>query len=921
MPYKRESSRGYLLPEQLTGHALRSVCFDIPDTSEYRQAFWGAVWQLGNAWNWQKLTPADDRNEVAAQYWRSILAINSDRWHNEDTCSDSECRSYPATAPFIQWFPNDPVYSPELVGEGYNAPAWYMATTASNIALGSSSGDVITSIDRFPPGSLPEIIPASGLPRFRINVTGEGTVKAQLVNLIAGSLIQTTVDDNIATLKFTDVSRDLVSLPPESQDALTLEFEFTTPGAHWIDFIVVSWVNTTLPFLHHGGGLRKVELCGFATMPVITPPFRFTEECGLEYFNGEEWVSVDGWDEFAPACFTGPTGAPGAPGADGAPGAPGADGADGHGIYIRETIDGLMQSDEPDFDPETLIYAYYRADATRPAIGFYGRHDLPFVRLYDNVPALRLALQVVAAAQNELDTRESRLLIRFGAGALNTRQMHFNTDGSVQLVNSVVTPTAKFGVYMDKSTEDGMLVSGRTGLNNGKSVLKIIANNQSGGANDGDAIFVQGINDATYTLSPGVFRVDRFGGVHHGDTRINRALATATPKVTRNAFQEQTTLHDEAGSNYRSRQVSSAFINNTPVETLRQEVIDGEAAIGVLGGNAVKRQNLGSISADGNVAAFEALKMLEMFGFIEGSFSLGTVPEPEIPPPISRCEYAVAFGFWVFRHYYKYITAYIAGDMPLYPLESRQADVISRLDVRIIDYDKFTDFTNGFFIEFSTAPPEDLTAHLGLMEAYFQAVISERVYCFIDESGVMTEGEFEAFMIVTEEAASIGSLQQYFYEFMQCFNYESMNQWLNESGHSEFTVDADCSGFDCENWEVLMTNASPDIDVIVGDIVPGGWETCGGGTIRLEIPDFHITSIFMGLAVTDDGEPAMIRASPHGTAAWEYFTPTTGANNPFFNFDAPDGVDIEVELDLSAPEVCLYWNSLLLRGLGTPPTP
>jgi len=331
MPYEHRKN-AFPLPTNISGHALRSVCFDIPDVAEYRQAFWGHLWELGNWYMWQKLTTADDRDQEAAAYWREILHINYQRWNDFEECAADTCREYPPSAGFIEWFPNNPYLSPDFVGDGYNNPAWYLATTASNIAYGSAFGDAITSIDRFPPGSLPSVIPASGLPRFRINVTGAGTVKATLVNLFGGSLIQTTTDDDVLTLKFVDVSRDTVSAPPETQTELTVEFTFTTPGAHHIDFIVISWVNSSIPFLHHGGGLRRVELCGFETMPVTTPPFRFTEACGLEYYNGEEWIPVDGWTEFAPACFTG---------ADGVDGVDGVDGSDAPATVVRSNPAGF----------------------------------------------------------------------------------------------------------------------------------------------------------------------------------------------------------------------------------------------------------------------------------------------------------------------------------------------------------------------------------------------------------------------------------------------------------------------------------------------------------------------------------------------------------------------------------------------------
>ena len=254
---------GAPLPEHLTGHALRDLCVSIPDAPEYRQAFWGQLWELGQEKFWEKLTPDDNRAEIAAQVWRDILSSVHDAFLSGQECDRTDtCQRYPNTASFIQYFPNDPRYTPDFVGEGYNAPAWYFATTGSNLGYGTQFGDIVTTLDRFPPGSLPTIIPASGLPRIRINVYGEGTVRLFLRNMIAGSVMQITTDDNPLSVFFVDMNRDIVSIPPETADAIAVDINLSGDGPHVIDAIVVSWLNDQIPFLHHGGGLVAVELCG-----------------------------------------------------------------------------------------------------------------------------------------------------------------------------------------------------------------------------------------------------------------------------------------------------------------------------------------------------------------------------------------------------------------------------------------------------------------------------------------------------------------------------------------------------------------------------------------------------------------------------------------------------------------------------------
>lgn len=291
---------GYLLPEETTGHPLRCVSLLVPDTLEYRAALVRQLYDLGEVYVWDRTDQA--QAESAAQVWRDTLQ-SSFTMFDDAPCPTDEtgCSSFSPGAPFIQWFPNDPYNTPDLVPAGYASPPWYLATTASNLAYGSSTGDVITTLDRLPPGSLPDVLPSSGLPRFRINVTGEGEVNIHLVNLFAGSIIQLTKDDDPLTVKFIDVSKDVISVPPETLDEFIVSVEFDTPGAHWVDCIVLAWVNDTFPFLFFGAGLRQVDLCGFADMPLVPPTMIRSDPSGCGNLEkstdgGTTWTDIPDTD-------------------------------------------------------------------------------------------------------------------------------------------------------------------------------------------------------------------------------------------------------------------------------------------------------------------------------------------------------------------------------------------------------------------------------------------------------------------------------------------------------------------------------------------------------------------------------------------------------------------------------------------------
>lgn len=290
--------RGAPIPNPPDGYAIRRFCIELPDAPEYRQAFFGQLWELGNAWFWKKDRPYDENDQIAAQIWREYMSRNVDRFESETDCDLTDlCLSYPNTASFIQYYPNDPRYPAEGVPEGYTQDPWYFATTASGILFGTQTGDIVTSLDKFPPGSLPTIIPASGLPRIRINVNGAGRITVNLRTMFAGSKIQITRDDDVLTAYFVDVLRDIASIPPTTVTEIAVDIDFDTPGEHHADLIVVSAINDELPYLFHGAGLVSVELCGLMPYFEETPMYgaiRIAADCGLEQYNTStlEWEHV-----------------------------------------------------------------------------------------------------------------------------------------------------------------------------------------------------------------------------------------------------------------------------------------------------------------------------------------------------------------------------------------------------------------------------------------------------------------------------------------------------------------------------------------------------------------------------------------------------------------------------------------------------
>lgn len=277
---RKQDRTRYPLPDPIDDTSRICVKLFIPNIPGHREAFLGAIYNLTRWYAWQQ---DEDKQAIeAATVWKGIFNdLIENMWDNCD--EEIPCLTFTPDAPFIEWFPNNPYTEPDLITDGYNSPAWYQATAASNLILGTQTGDIVTDLSRFPPGSLPTIIPASGLPRFRINLIAPGRVTIHLLNIFAGSLAQITIDDDISTLRFIDMDRDQLAAPFETATTTPVEVEVTGTGSHHIDVIVVSQINDQIPFLHHGGGLRKVEICsGAIDMPYFELRQSPTDPCQLE---------------------------------------------------------------------------------------------------------------------------------------------------------------------------------------------------------------------------------------------------------------------------------------------------------------------------------------------------------------------------------------------------------------------------------------------------------------------------------------------------------------------------------------------------------------------------------------------------------------------------------------------------------------
>lgn len=281
MTSKKQKKRGYLLPDPVDGYNLICVQVQIPDAPEYRRAFVGAITELTKWWNWDKDGNRLEKKAArAAKYWRDILEPQFEDtgfFKDCDGCPDCPpgCTIIPLYDDRIEWLPNDPFRTPDLIPPGYLLPPWYIAP-AINL-IGAGQGDIVTDFLRIT--SIVGWATQYEVPRLRITVKGAGVVRMHFVNVLQGGLAIVQVDGDLFSLQYVDLYKDVISLPPETAVELIIDLKLYDDIEHFIDIQMFPRVDdTTLP-IGFGGGIREIQLCGFAS-PCASPCT--DDDCGCE---------------------------------------------------------------------------------------------------------------------------------------------------------------------------------------------------------------------------------------------------------------------------------------------------------------------------------------------------------------------------------------------------------------------------------------------------------------------------------------------------------------------------------------------------------------------------------------------------------------------------------------------------------------
>jgi hypothetical protein len=271
MPARKGDDFGYVLPLEIDPQRIR-LCIEIPNEQNHIAAFWGALQELGHAYNWHN----DEAHtaKLAAGVWQDVYRSARANFLFGDCLSDVPCQTYPMTSPRITWSPESPYLPQPEVPTGYLFHPFTVVNTGiidsiiSVWGLGYQVGDVYTDLTKLPTGDWGEIIDDGYLffPRFRINdLNGTGTVKIHFLNIPQGGRALIVVDGvlDLLHLQLVELNKDGVSVPPETQTPLVIEVPIDIAGEHYIDVVFVPNVNDEIIPFFFGGGVRQIEICGF----------------------------------------------------------------------------------------------------------------------------------------------------------------------------------------------------------------------------------------------------------------------------------------------------------------------------------------------------------------------------------------------------------------------------------------------------------------------------------------------------------------------------------------------------------------------------------------------------------------------------------------------------------------------------------
>jgi hypothetical protein len=229
-----------------------TVCF----RSEWLPYVLGALQQLILQTTWATSDP-DALNLVQA---RAQLLIALFIEGCPTLIPDVGCVTYPMSASFISYYPQNPYTEPGVIPDWYSiTPFVIIDSDLAAAVTGTEIGDVVALNGAFPN---PDAVIEHGLSAIHLDFTGAGVVELHFVSIPFGAVAIVTVDDDGSHSRIVDTNADVIEVPPESAGEVIEEFTITGSGAHHIDVRFAPVLDDSGIPLRYGGGMRSVVLCG-----------------------------------------------------------------------------------------------------------------------------------------------------------------------------------------------------------------------------------------------------------------------------------------------------------------------------------------------------------------------------------------------------------------------------------------------------------------------------------------------------------------------------------------------------------------------------------------------------------------------------------------------------------------------------------
>ena len=278
----------------------------IPDNEEQliRTKWTGKQWHklLSCIETGADLMFPDEANEIIWQFIKTITTP-------PEAPSDNECFEYLPSASFVKFYPDNPYIAGDIKSGWWNE-AWFQWQDFFSLVpdwaedwIGGAVGglleyqdtDVLCNIASLAYPTWGAFFDAGGVfPKIEIRFSGTGQINVSLLSFPLGgkAIIELDTEPNILDILtggvldpgafMIELNRDILSFPPQEYPLIVIPIEVTTPGSHVLYINFIPLVNDETTFLGFGGGIRSVELCGFAEVGDVGIEQIFWDGCALK---------------------------------------------------------------------------------------------------------------------------------------------------------------------------------------------------------------------------------------------------------------------------------------------------------------------------------------------------------------------------------------------------------------------------------------------------------------------------------------------------------------------------------------------------------------------------------------------------------------------------------------------------------------